>query len=79
MLNRKYVACFLCAAGIGQYSRYALRREVIRINILPYATCLAKKQAEGKRYNVVLSHSAKKLVRLIFVLGMSALPRSPTV
>ena len=32
---------------------------------------LAKKRAEGKHYNVALSHAAKKLVRLIFALEKS--------
>ena len=30
-----------------------------------FAAYLAKKRAEGKHYNVALSHAAKKLVRLI--------------
>ena len=35
-------------------------------NHSPLPVCyLAKKQAEGKHYNVALSHAAKKLVRLI--------------
>ena len=32
---------------------------------------LAKKRAEGKHYNVAISHAAKKLVRLIFALQTS--------
>lgn len=32
---------------------------------------LAKKRAEGKHYNVALSHAAKKLVRLIFAMEKS--------
>ncbi len=33
-----------------------------------FAAYLAKKRAEGKHYNVAISHAAKKLVRLIFAL-----------
>ncbi|BAK97293.1 putative transposase for insertion sequence element [Oscillibacter valericigenes Sjm18-20] len=33
-----------------------------------FASYLAKKRAEGKHYNVAISHAAKKLMRLIFAL-----------
>ena len=36
-----------------------------------FAAYLAKKRAEGKHYNVALSHAAKKLVRLIFSMEKS--------
>ena len=36
-----------------------------------FAAYLAKKRAEGKHYNIALSHAAKKLVRLIFALEKS--------
>jgi len=36
-----------------------------------FAAYLAKKRAEGKHYNVALSHAAKKLVRLIYALEKS--------
>lgn len=36
-----------------------------------FSAYLAKKRAEGKHYNVALSHAAKKLVRLIFALEKS--------
>jgi len=36
-----------------------------------FAAYLAKKRAEGKHYNVAISHAAKKLVRLIFALEKS--------
>ena len=36
-----------------------------------FAAYLAKKRAEGKHYNVAISHAAKKLVRLIFALQTS--------
>ena len=43
-----------------------------------FVTYLAKKKAEGKHYNVAISHAAKKLVRLIFALEKSGeVYRSP--
>ena len=42
-----------------------------------FAAYLAKKRAEGKHYNVALSHAAKKLVRLIFALEKSRQPYRP--
>ena len=39
-----------------------------------FADYLAKKRAEGKHYNVALSHAAKKLVRLIFAMENSGMP-----
>ena len=39
-----------------------------------FAAYLAKKRAEGKHYNVAVSHAAKKLVRLIFALENSRQP-----
>lgn len=36
-----------------------------------FGTYLAKKRAEGKHYNVALSHASKKLVRLIYKLEKS--------
>ena len=39
-----------------------------------FAAYLAKKRAEGKHYNVALSHAAKKLVRLIFSMEKSRRP-----
>ena len=44
-----------------------------------FAAYLAKKRAEGKHYNVALSHAAKKLVRLIFALEKSRQPYCPAV
>ena len=38
-----------------------------------FAAYLAKKRAEGKHYNVAISHAAKKLVRLIFALEKSGI------
>ena len=42
-----------------------------------FSTYLAKKRAEGKHYNVAISHAAKKLVRLIFALQRSGQPYCP--
>ena len=39
-----------------------------------FAAYLAKKRAEGKHYNVALSHATKKLVRLIFAMEKSRQP-----
>ena len=39
-----------------------------------FAAYLAKKRAEGKHYNIALSHATKKLVRLIFALEKSGTP-----
>lgn len=39
-----------------------------------FAAYLAKKRAEGKHYNVAISHAAKKLVRLIYALEKSRDP-----
>ena len=36
-----------------------------------FAVYLAKKRAEGKHYNVALSHAAKKLVRLVYAMEKS--------
>ena len=44
-----------------------------------FAAYLAKKRAEGKHYNVALSHAAKKLVRLIFALEISRQPYCPAI
>ena len=39
-----------------------------------FAAYLTKKCAEGKHYNVALSHATKKLVRLIFAMEKSGKP-----
>ena len=41
------------------------------------ADYLARKRAEGKHYNVALSHAVKKLVRLIFALQRSGRNYAP--
>ncbi len=42
-----------------------------------FAAYFAKKRAEGKHYNVALSHAEKKLVRLIYAMEKSGLPYHP--
>ena len=57
----------------SRYLRYALFNAAKFVcNWEPsFAAYLAKKRAEGKHYNVAVSHAAKKLVRLIFALQTS--------
>ena len=57
----------------SRYLRYALYNAVKYVCIWDhtFAAYLAKKRAEGKHYNVAISHAAKKLVRLIFALQKS--------
>ena len=43
-----------------------------------FGTYLAKKRAEGKHYNVALSHAAKKLVRLIYAIEKSGKAYMPS-
>ena len=44
-----------------------------------FTAYLDKKRAEGKHYNVALSHAAKKLVRIIFALEKSRQPYCPAI
>ncbi len=65
----------------SRYLRYALynaAKYVCRWDPA-FASYLAKKRAEGKHYNVALSHAAKKLVRLIFALEKSRQPYCPAI
>ena len=63
----------------SRYLRYAL------INATKYVCMwepsfkvyLARKRAEGKHYNVAISHAAKKLVRLIYAMQKSGSPYQP--
>ena len=57
----------------SRYLRYALYNATKYICYWDpaFATYLDKKRAEGKHYNVALSHSTKKLVRLIYALENS--------
>ncbi len=62
----------LCTYGErgSKYLRYALfntAKFVCRWD-QAFAAYLSKKRAEGKHYNVAISHAAKKLVRVIFAL-----------
>ena len=60
----------------SRYLRYALYNATKYVCLWDpaFAAYLAKKRAEGKHYNVALSHAAKKLVRLIFALEKSQQP-----
>jgi len=60
----------------SRYLRYALFNAAKFVcNWEPsFADYLAKKRAEGKHYNVAISHTVKKLVRLIFALERSRQP-----
>ena len=51
----------------SRYLRYALYNATKYVCLwdTTFAAYLAKKRAEGKHYNVAISHAAKKLVRLI--------------
>ena len=57
----------------SRYLRYALFNATKYVCIWEpsFAAYLAKKRAEGKHYNIAISHAAKKLVRLIFALQTS--------
>ncbi len=54
----------------SKYLRYALYNAAKYVCLWEpsFAANLAKKRAEGKHYNVALTHAIKKLVRLIFAL-----------
>ena len=57
----------------SRYLRYAIYNATKYVCLWEpsFAAYLAKKRAEGKHYNVAISHAAKKLVRLIFALEKS--------
>ncbi len=57
----------------SRYLRYALYNSTKYVCQWDesFAAYLAKKRAEGKHYNVALSHAAKKLVRLIYAMEKS--------
>ncbi len=57
----------------SRYLRYALYNATKYVCLWEpsFAAYLARKRAEGKHYNVAISHAAKKLVRLIFALEKS--------
>ena len=54
----------------SRYLRYAIFNATKYVCIWDptFAAYLAKKRAEGKHYNVAISHAAKKLVRVIYAL-----------
>ena len=60
----------------SRYLRYALFNATKYVCIWDssFAAYLARKRAEGKHYNVAISHAAKKLIRLIFALQRSGKP-----
>ena len=60
----------------SRYLRYAIFNATKYVcNWEPtFAAYLAKKRAEGKHYNVAISHAAKKLVRLIYAMERSGQP-----
>ena len=60
----------------SRYLRYALYNTTKYVCLWnpTFAAYLAKKRAEGKHYNVAISHAAKKLVRLIFAMEKSKQP-----
>lgn len=62
----------------SRYLRYALYNATKYVCLWnpTFAAYLAKKRAEGKHYNVALSHATKKLVRLIYALEKSKWPYS---
>lgn len=62
----------------SRYLRYALYNATKYVCLWDpiFSAYLAKKRAEGKHYNVALSHAAKKLVRLIFAMERSRQPYS---
>lgn len=57
----------------SRYLRYALFNATKFVCIWDntFAAYLAKKRAEGKHYNVAISHAAKKLVRVIYQMEKS--------
>ena len=63
----------------SRYLRYALFNATKYVCLWDptFAAYLAKKRAEGKHYNVAISHAAKKLVRLIYAMEKSGLPYRP--
>ena len=60
----------------SRYLRYAIYNATKYVCLWDpaFASYLATKRAEGKHYNVAISHAAKKLVRLIFALEKSRQP-----
>ena len=65
----------------SRYLRYALFNATKHVCLWDptFAAYLSKKRAEGKHYNVAISHAAKKLVRLIYAMERSGQPYRPAV
>ena len=63
----------------SRYLRYALFNATKYVCIWDptFKAYLARKRAEGKHYNVAISHATKKLVRLIFAMQKSGRPYQP--
>ena len=57
----------------SRYLRYAIYNATKYVCLWDptFAAYLSKKRAEGKHYNVAISHAAKKLIRLIYALEKS--------
>ena len=65
----------------SRYLRYALFNAAKYVCLwdASFAAYLARKHAEGKHYNVAISHATKKLVRLIFALERSGQDYRPAL
>ena len=63
----------------SRYLRYAIFNATKYVCMWDptFIAYLAKKRAEGKHYNVAISHAAKKLVRLIYAMERSGQPYKP--
>ena len=66
----------VCACNWMFYLRYAIFNATKYVCIWDptFKAYLARKRAEGKHYNVAISHAAKKLVRLIYAMQRSGRP-----
>ena len=60
----------------SRYLRYAIFNATKYVCIWDptFAAYLAKKRAEGKHYNIAISHAANKLVRLIYAMERAGQP-----
>ena len=60
----------------SKYLRYAIFNATKYVCIWDptFAAYLAKNRAEGKHYNIAISHAAKKLVRMIYAMERSGQP-----
>ena len=63
----------------SRYLRYAIFNATKYVCMWEptFIAYLARKRAEGKHYNVAISHAAKKLVRLIYAMERSGQPYRP--